>query len=219
MKAMLTDVLEAVTAAGAIERVIVVTGEGRAERIALARARRVETPIEVLRDPDDRGHSGRDAGDHPRALTRRRGRRPAAGRLPLLDPAELDARTRRGCGPGRVGVVPDRHGTGTNALLLAPADAIGPASAAGSAERHRDRPSGPGYAAEIERLASLALDLDTPDDLDVLPRCSPTPGARPGDRRGAAGAGPIDAGRGNELRNRDRPSAATRDRPGDASAR
>ena len=54
---MLTDVLEAVTAAGAIERVIVITGEGRAERIALAHARRVETPIEVLRDPNDRGHS------------------------------------------------------------------------------------------------------------------------------------------------------------------
>jgi 2-phospho-L-lactate guanylyltransferase len=70
--------------------------------------------------------------------------------------------------PGRVAVIPDRHGTGTNGLLLAPADAIGPAFGPGSAERHLDRAGRAGYEAATEPLESLGLDLDTPDDLTAL---------------------------------------------------
>jgi 2-phospho-L-lactate guanylyltransferase len=168
VKAMLTDVLEAVTAARAIERVIVITGEGRAERIALAHARRVETPIEVLRDPNDRGHSEAATLGIIRALSL--GAECTAllpGDCPLLDADELDGALSR-MRPGRVGVVPDHHGTGTNALLLAPGDAIGPAFGEGSAERHRDRAGRAGYEVATERLESLALDLDTPDDLVEL---------------------------------------------------
>ena len=70
---------------------------------------------------------------------------------------------------GRVAVVPDRHGTGTNALLLAPADAIGPAFGEGSMERHRDRARrGPVTRSRSSTIDSLALDLDTPADLEAL---------------------------------------------------
>ena len=55
VKAMLADVLSAVTTADAVERVILVSGEGRAERVALRHAQRVKTPIEVFVDPDDPG--------------------------------------------------------------------------------------------------------------------------------------------------------------------
>jgi 2-phospho-L-lactate guanylyltransferase (CobY/MobA/RfbA family) len=51
---------------------------------------------------------------------------------------------------------------------MAPADAIGPAFGEGSAERHRDRAQRAGYEVAIEPLASLALDLDTPEDLSAL---------------------------------------------------
>ena len=168
VKAMLADVLTAVSAAELVERVIVVTGEGRAERIALHHARRTTTPLEVMRDPDDRGHSKAATLGIIRALAV--GARCAAllpGDCPLLDPAELDAALER-MGDGRVAVVPDRHGTGTNALLLCPADAIGPAFGEGSMERHRDRAERAGHRVEVERLESLALDLDTPDDLAAL---------------------------------------------------
>ena len=57
VKAMLADVLAATSAAESIERVIMVTGEGRAERLALHHAQRTTTPLEVLREPTDRGHS------------------------------------------------------------------------------------------------------------------------------------------------------------------
>ena len=69
---------------------------------------------------------------------------------------------------GRVAVVPDRHGAGTNALLMAPADAIGPAFGPGSRERHLDRAARAGYEATLESLESLGLDLDTADDLNAL---------------------------------------------------
>jgi 2-phospho-L-lactate guanylyltransferase len=168
VKAMLADVLGAISAAEAVERVIVVTGEGRAERIALKCAQRVKTPIEVLQDPTDRGHSEAATLGIIRALAL--GAECSAllpGDCPLLDPAELDAALGR-MSPGRVAVIPDRHGTGTNGLLLAPADAIGPAFGPGSHERHLDRAQRGGYEAATERLESLGLDLDTPDDLAAL---------------------------------------------------
>ena len=168
VKAMLSDVLVAVTAAHLIERVILVTGESRAERIALARAQRVKTPIEVLQEPQDHGHSEAATLGIIRALAL--GAQCSAllpGDCPLLDPGELDDALER-MTPGRVVVVPDRHATGTNALLLAPADAIGPAFGVDSAERHRDRAGRAGFDVATEMLESLALDLDTPDDLVAL---------------------------------------------------
>ena len=61
-----------------------------------------------------------------------------ARRLPHARPGELDAllQSTRRRGP-EVVIVPDRHGTGTNGLLLAPPDAIAPSFGPGSCERHR----------------------------------------------------------------------------------
>lgn len=168
VKAMLADVLAAVCRAGLVERVIVVTGERRAERIALARAQRAAVTLEALRDPKDAGHS--EAATLGIIRAKALGAECAAllpGDCPLLDPAELDAALARQR-PGRVAVVPDRHGTGTNALLLSPPDAISPAFGPGSCARHADRGRRAGHLVEIERLESLGLDLDTPADLAAL---------------------------------------------------
>ncbi len=168
VKAMLTDVLASVTATELVERVIVVTGEGRAERIALAQGRRTAVPLEVLRDPTDSGHSPAATLGIVRALSHRaQAVALLPGDCPLLDADELDAALER-LGEGTVVVVPDRHETGTNGLLMAPADAIGPAFGEGSMERHRDRAARAGHTAVVERISSLALDLDTPDDLAAL---------------------------------------------------
>jgi 2-phospho-L-lactate/phosphoenolpyruvate guanylyltransferase len=168
VKAMLTDVLRATTAAEEVERVIVVTAEGRAERIALAHARQVTTAIEVFQEHGDRGH--------PEAATLGIVRAKALGAdcvallpgdCPSLDATELDAALQR-MRPGRVAVVPDRHGTGTNALLMSPPDAIAPGFGPGSRERHTGRAERAGFDVVLEQLASLALDVDTPDDLDAV---------------------------------------------------
>lgn len=168
LKAMLTDVLVAVDRAERVGRVIVVSGEGRAEAIAMHVAQRVSTPIEVLRDPSDAGHSQAAVLGIVRAKAL--GAECVAllpGDCPLLDPAELDAALER-MHPKRATVVPDRHGTGTNALLLSPADAVGPAFGEGSRARHADRAQRLGLEVAIERLDSLALDLDTADDLRAI---------------------------------------------------
>jgi 2-phospho-L-lactate/phosphoenolpyruvate guanylyltransferase len=168
VKAMLTDVLAATERAETVELVILVTGEGRAERIALRHAQRATTPLEVLRDPKDVGHS--EAATLGIVRAKALGAECVAllpGDCPLLDPAELDAALGR-MAPNRVAVVPDRHGTGTNALLLAPADAIGPAFGPDSCARHADRARRIGQEVAIEPLESLALDVDTPDDLAAM---------------------------------------------------
>ncbi len=76
----------------------------------------------------------------------------------LVDAASLD---------GAV-IAPDRHGTGTNALLLVPPDAIAPAFGLGSAGRHRRSLALADIAVtDIERRGTH-LDLDTPEDYRAL---------------------------------------------------
>jgi 2-phospho-L-lactate/phosphoenolpyruvate guanylyltransferase len=168
VRAMLADVLAATATAKLTERVIVVTGERRAERIALRHARHSTQPLEILRDPRDVGHS--EAATLGIVRAQALGASCVAllpGDCPLLDPAELDAALERMRG-GRVAIVPDRHGAGTNALLLSPPNAIGPAFGPDSSNRHADRASRAGHEVAVEPLDSLGLDVDTPDDLGAL---------------------------------------------------
>ena len=63
-----------------------------------------------------------------------------------------------------VAIVPDRHRRGTNALLLAPPDAIDTCFGGDSFAAHTAAARETG-AALVELDGPLALDLDTPDDL------------------------------------------------------
>ena len=127
---MVSDVLHALRRAERIDKVIVVTGENGAE--ALARAYDAESIAD-----DDRGHShAARAGvdwalerDYERVLL-------VPGDCPALDPREVDELVAGAMSAPDVVIVPDRHGTGTNALLLAPPDAIAPSFGPGSRERH-----------------------------------------------------------------------------------
>lgn len=170
--AMLADVLEAVGEARSIERTIVVSSEPRVAELAAA------VGAEVLADPDEGGHSG--AAMAGAALAAALGARCVVllpGDCPLLDPRELD-RLLTGMPERFVTVVPDRHGTGTNALALAPPDAIEPVFGEGSCARHlaAARAGGAPYAVEV--LPSLGLDLDTPADVVALTRVLAADGER-----------------------------------------
>lgn len=63
-----------------------------------------------------------------------------------------------------VAIVPDRHGRGTNALLLAPPDAIDTCFGGDSRAAHVGAARAAG-AELVELDGVLSLDLDTPDDL------------------------------------------------------
>jgi 2-phospho-L-lactate guanylyltransferase len=60
--------------------------------------------------------------------------------------------------------VPDHHGTGTNALLVAPADAIPFCFGEGSRAAHAAAAEVAG-ASYVELDGPLSFDLDTPEDL------------------------------------------------------
>ncbi len=162
--AMLADVLAALVRCERIERVIVVSGEPRAVAAAAAGG------TELIDDPDDCGHS--EAASRGVAAALSGGAGCAAllpGDCPLLDQAELDAALNV-IEPGTAGVVPDRHGSGTNGLLLAPPDAIAPSFGPGSRDRHLGLARAAGVNGRVVAIPSLALDLDTAADLEALTR-------------------------------------------------
>ncbi len=64
------------------------------------------------------------------------------GDCPLLDPVELDALIDRPAPARSVLIVPDRHGSGTNALLISPPVRFLPAFGPGSRARHEQNAAG-----------------------------------------------------------------------------
>jgi 2-phospho-L-lactate guanylyltransferase len=89
------------------------------------------------------------------------------GDCPALDPAEVSSLLALS---GDVVIVPDRHGTGTNALLLMPPDVMAPAFGEGSFARHERLAAEAGASFVVAEAGSLELDVDTPDDLAALRR-------------------------------------------------
>ena len=87
------------------------------------------------------------------------------GDCPLLDPAELNELLGAPAPPRSVTIVPDRHGSGTNALLIWPPGAFGPAFGPGSRARHEQKARAAGLDVRTVTVPSLALDVDTPEDL------------------------------------------------------
>jgi len=70
-------------------------------------------------------------------------------------------------------LVPDRHGRGTNALLLAPPDAIGFCFGGDSRAAHASNARASGARLVELPDGPLALDLDTPEDLLLVERLVP----------------------------------------------
>jgi 2-phospho-L-lactate guanylyltransferase len=91
------------------------------------------------------------------------------GDTPLLDATEVEGMLERAEDAGLAAlIVPDRHGKGTNALLLSPPDAIEPSFGPDSLARHVAAAQAAGLTYAIEDVPSLVLDVDTPEDLAEL---------------------------------------------------
>jgi 2-phospho-L-lactate guanylyltransferase len=153
---MLTSVLAAVTAT--VQETVVVTGDAH----AAALARRHGAAI-----VDDRQEIGQShavllgiahAAHAERVLC-------IPGDCPALQAQEL---TELLSTEADVVIVPDRHGAGTNALLLSPPDVIVPSFGPGSFARHAARAHAAGTKVRVVEVRSLGLDVDTPDDLRAL---------------------------------------------------
>jgi 2-phospho-L-lactate/phosphoenolpyruvate guanylyltransferase len=164
VQAMFSDVLASLRRCESVDRIVVVTADPLADSIA-----RVDR-VEVLDDDASAGQSAATeigiadavANGFDRVLL-------VPGDTPLLDPPEIDDLLERTANDGlEVAIIPDRHGTGTNALVLAPPDAIRPSFGEGSFERHMAAARDAGRNHRAEAVSSLAPDVDTADDLAVV---------------------------------------------------
>ncbi len=161
-RAMVADVLQALARTASIELTIVVSREP-----SMARTAREHGAL-LIEDTAEQGQSAAVTLGVQRALSDGFGRVLCIpGDCPALDPAELDALL-GSADDGSVVVVPDRHGTGTNGLLLAPPDAIVPAFGPDSCERHGALARDAGVSCRVAHPPSLLLDVDTGADLAAL---------------------------------------------------
>jgi 2-phospho-L-lactate guanylyltransferase len=91
------------------------------------------------------------------------------GDCPALDPVQLTELLDRPPAPS-VTIVPDRHGSGTNALVLVPPDVVEPSFGEDSRGRHEQAAAAAGVPCHVEHVPTLLIDVDTGDDLTALRR-------------------------------------------------
>ena len=88
--------------------------------------------------------------------------------LPLVDQSDLKALISQGQIPPVVVIAPDRRLDGTNCLFVNPAGLIQYCYGPGSFERHGARITESGATLEIMRSEHFGLDLDLPEDLEMI---------------------------------------------------
>jgi 2-phospho-L-lactate guanylyltransferase len=88
--------------------------------------------------------------------------------LPLITPEDVHVMLAHANDPPVVVVAPDRHRQGTNALLVCPVGLIDYDFGPDSFHRHCVRAEQAGARLEVVDLPSLALDVDLPEDLEMV---------------------------------------------------
>src|SRR5256885_3132736 len=163
-QAMFSDVLSSLRKVERIDEITVVSADPAVDAAARGNG------VTVMVDPAESGQSDATlvgirhalASGYDRVLL-------IPGDTPLLCPAELDSLLARGESDGmQVVIVPDRHGSGTNALMISPPDAFAPSFGPDSLNRHVTLAQEAGLKHSVEEVPSLSHDIDTPDDLSDL---------------------------------------------------
>ncbi len=162
-RCLLVHTLETLKRSAGIERVLVVSRDPQA--LSLARDYGAHTVLE------------HGAPQLNVALTRatliaktqaRRGVLILPADLALLTPDEVAALLERNQGPPVVVIAPDRRQQGTNALLVNPPGLLQYCYGPGSFARHCERARQAGARLEIVNLPALGLDVDLPEDLELV---------------------------------------------------
>jgi 2-phospho-L-lactate guanylyltransferase len=161
--AMFSDVLGALEQSQMLEAIVVVSGEQAVQDIVAGR------DVILIEDTTEKGQSNaaRDGLARVAALGLDRAALVPSD-CPLLEPSELEELFVRAAAGADVVIVPDRHGTGTNALVVDPSGPFEPQFGPGSLERHVEQAQRRGLACAVERPPSLTIDVDTGDDLIAL---------------------------------------------------
>jgi 2-phospho-L-lactate guanylyltransferase len=88
--------------------------------------------------------------------------------LPLVSREDILTLIDHATDPPVVVIAPDRHEKGTNALLISPVGLIEYDFGENSFQRHCQRVKEAGARLEVVNLPSLGLDLDLPEDLELV---------------------------------------------------
>lgn len=88
--------------------------------------------------------------------------------LPLISRSDVLELIQRATDPPVIVIAPDRHEKGTNALLISPSGLIEYDFGENSFQRHCEMAKKAGARLEIVSLPSLGLDLDLPEDLELI---------------------------------------------------
>ena len=165
VETLLRRPIEAAHATAGVDEVLVVSPDADVLRLAAAAGAR---PVEQRsRGLNPALQEARDAATAPRLLI-------VPADIPGVDAVSLERILAAGdaAGSPSVVLVPDRHGRGTNALLLDPPDVIDPAFGGDSRAGHAWLASS-ADAAYAEVADVLELDVDTPEDLLLAEAIAP----------------------------------------------
>ena len=97
--------------------------------------------------------------------------------LPLIKPGDIKTLIKLGKKTPVVVIAPDRRKEGTNALLMRPAGVIPFIFGPGSFKKHLQAAEKAGIEAVVCELETFGLDLDLPEDLELLKHMDEVPKA------------------------------------------
>jgi 2-phospho-L-lactate/phosphoenolpyruvate guanylyltransferase len=159
---MLRHVVAAAQASGALARITVVSPDTAvldlAEALGVAPLRQRTVGLNPALD-EARADARRHGADAVLALH---------ADLPRLDPADIATMVDRLPPPPSAVLAPDYTGSGTNALLIAPPDALPFLFGPDSFARHRAAVERRNLPYAITHASGIAGDVDTPDDIRGL---------------------------------------------------
>lgn len=160
--AMLQDVVGACRAAVGVARVVLISRSPDVQELAHA------LEVDAWAEPADAGLNDAVRWGADRAAAGGAARLVVVmGDCPLTMPEDVARLTGRGAGD-ELALVPSLDGTGTNALALDAGVSVVPRFGPGSLGAHRALAAEAGLRPVLVPCPSLALDVDTPDDLHRL---------------------------------------------------
>jgi 2-phospho-L-lactate guanylyltransferase len=162
---MLEDTLAALAASGCFEKILVVTGDGRAKEIAETRG-----AVVVWQESDAGVNSAVALGDAYSADAGAHATVVVPQDLPLMGAGDIAGVCALAGNSPCVAVCPSLRFDGTNILLRKPPAAIATHYDNNSYENHLDAAMKAGLPARVIDSKNLMFDLDTPDDVMALAR-------------------------------------------------
>jgi 2-phospho-L-lactate guanylyltransferase len=159
-RAMLEDVLSALSASEGLAGILVVTRDPDARRLATSYGAR------VLVEPANRGHTAASTlGAQTLAEEGASGMVQVPADIPLLTPADIGVLLQTHGEAPAVTLAPSRDERGSNAVACSPPDLLPLRFGDDSFVPHLRRARSLGLEPQIVKRQGFGLDVDTPDDL------------------------------------------------------